>query len=106
MRKTNLLTLGSVFLFISQPAFGQGMGEYGRLLGGAGQKNSTIVPRRDPPKMTAEKRSRANLLQATAPATRCHPILQSDRTARCFMPAARSRLKQSLSFRPGRNSCP
>ena len=45
MNKKSVSSLGLVFLFLSQAVFAQGIGEYGRLLGGVGQKNSTVVPK-------------------------------------------------------------
>jgi hypothetical protein len=43
MKKKSVPGLGLVFLFLSQAVFSQGIGEYGRLLGGVGQKNIPVV---------------------------------------------------------------
>jgi len=45
MKKRIVLGPGFIFVFFSQVVFAQGIGEYGRLLGGVGQKNSIVVPR-------------------------------------------------------------
>jgi hypothetical protein len=45
MKKKNVPAFVVLFLLFSQVAAAQGFGEYGRLLGGMGQKNATSVPK-------------------------------------------------------------
>jgi hypothetical protein len=42
-----------IFILLSQVVFAQGLGEYGKLLGGVGQKNSSVAPRGGTPKTEA-----------------------------------------------------
>jgi len=48
MKKNSVPCFAVFFLLVSQAVFAQGIGEYGKLLGGLGQKNSSVVPKGAP----------------------------------------------------------
>ena len=60
MKKINVTDLTVCFLLFSQVVFAQGFGEYGRLLGGLGQKNSSVPKRVTPePEVRGDLKSRS-----------------------------------------------
>ena len=59
MKKKSVPGFGLVFVLLSQVVFAQGLGEYGKLLGGVRQKNTNVVPKGGAPKTEAGGNSKS-----------------------------------------------
>ena len=59
MKTRSVPGFSSIFILLSQVVFAQGLGEYGKLLGGVGQKNTNVVPKGGAPKTEAGGNSKS-----------------------------------------------